>query len=285
MSKNRSLSLRTQWLGERLRAAREAAGLTLVEAGKQLHLTDTSLSRFEKGMVRIRRPYVKEMIDFYGVSDHRQRNALLTLNEDSWRKDWWDGDSSDLETGFIDYTWLEARATKIQAFSPLLIPGLLQTPDYAHALTVAGLGTEMSENTIQRMVALRSQRQQIFDRTQPTQLEVIIEEAPLRRTIGAPTIHAGQLHHLLDQGKTAYINIRVLPHRGWHPGLDGPFSYFDLPDPYPHVVYIENLVGRTFLEEKSKVDRYRQAYDRLRDQALTPNESAGFISKILQEIE
>ncbi|MEV0650133.1 helix-turn-helix transcriptional regulator [Phytomonospora sp. NPDC050363] len=286
MSKNQTLSLRSQWLGERLRAARVRAGYTLQQVGDFLRLEGASIGRFERGTHPIRPSYVRDLIGFYGISDRRERDILLRLNEDAWRKDWWDGDTDGLDMGFIDYTWLEARARRIRAFSPLLIHGLLQTADYTRALTLAGLGTETPKSTVDRMVEVRMTRQQILTGDQPAELCVILEELALRRAIGGIEIHRAQLEHLLVLEALEHIEIRVLPPTlSWHPGLEGPFSCFELPDPYPNVAYFEALLGRTFIEAEAKVQRFQRAYDDLYRLALSARESRRLIKTILKDDE
>ena len=286
MAKNTALSLRVQWLGERLRKARIQAGCTLEDSGEYLQVRHTTLSRIENGIYRARPSYVRDLIDFYGISDERERAVLLQLNEDAWRKDWWIKDSSGLDAEFIDYTWLEARAARICVFEPMLIHGLLQTADYAKALTIAGMPEDTTPETIDRMVELRLHRQRILTGTNATKLSIVFEEAPLYRNIGGKTTHVAQLHHLLGQSGHENIDIRILPRTsGWHHGLDGPFTVINMPDPYPDVAYIENLAGRSFLEDDAKVDRFRQAYDGLYKSALSPAQSHEFISNLLKGLE
>ncbi|HZE40534.1 MAG TPA: helix-turn-helix transcriptional regulator [Stackebrandtia sp.] len=286
MAKNKALSLRVQWLGDRLRQARDAAGFTLEDAAEYLQIRGATLSRFENGVYRPKPSYVRDLVDFYGISDEPERAVLLQLNEDAWRKDVWIGNAKNIDKDFIDYAWLEARASKVCVFEPLLIHGLLHTPAYAEALATAGLGDSAPREEIERTATVRAKRQTILDGDKPCELSVVLEETPLRRAIGDPTTQAAQLKHLIDAGRKSNIDIRVLPRRGrWHPGLDGPFTLIDMPDPYPDVVYIETLVGRTFLEDEAKVDQYRQAYDRLHEQALAPRESTKLIREVMREIE
>ncbi|GIG69424.1 helix-turn-helix domain-containing protein [Phytomonospora endophytica] len=280
MAKNEALSLRAQWLGNRLRAARTAAGFKLVDVAEYTGLADATLSRFELGTLRIRKSYIRDLIDFYGVRAE-DRAVLLQLNEDSWRRDWWDGDAADLDVGFIDYTWLEARAAGIRQYDPILINGLLQTPDYARAVSAAGLGNDMA--TLDRMVELRMTRQRIFDRETPTFLSIVLEEAPLRREIGSPDTHRDQLVNLIELARRDYLDIRIITtEAGWHRGWPGPFTLFELPDPHPDVVYIEGLVGRTFLEDQAKVQAYQHAYDELHAAALPPKKSVAYIESVLE---
>lgn len=285
MSKNPAISLRSQWLGERLRAARNRVGYLMQDAAVHIQTDQTTLGRFERGTHKIRRAYVKELIDLYGISDRRERDYLLQLAEDAWRKDWWDGDDSGLEMGFIDFTWLEGRATGIRSFEPLIIPGLLQTLEYADALRYFGYGDATPAKT-ERIAEVRATRQQILDGDDPTNLTVVLEELALRRVIGGAPIHAAQLRHLIDRASQANITIRVLTSDAvWDPGHHGPFVYFEMPDPYPEIAYIENLSGRTFLELDAKVQRFRQTYDELERLALSPRKSIAFIQDVLKDLE
>ncbi|GAA4919059.1 helix-turn-helix protein [Stackebrandtia albiflava] len=286
MSKNRSLSLRNQWLGERLKAARVAAGLTLKAAGEQLNLTDATLSRFEKGTVRVRHPYVKEMIHLYGVSDPLERDALLQFNKDSWRKDWWDGDTTDIDRGFLDYTWLEARSKRIRIFSPLLIHGLLQSPGYIRAVVDHATEAEITAQHVDRQLEIRLARQKTVFQDRTTPLSVVLEEAAILRMVGGRTVMCEQLEHLVAVSELPHIQIRLLPITAeWDAGYAGPFSYFEMPDPFPEVAYIENLAGRTFLEESGKVSRIRQVHAALVRSALSPTKTRNFIRDALKELQ
>lgn len=285
MSKNQAISLRSQWLGARLKIARTRAGVTLEEVASQLQIADTTLSRFEKGTLRIRRPYVKEMIDVYGISNQRERLALLQLNEDAWRKDWWDGDTSDLEMGFLDYTWLESRATTIYHFANL-VPGLLQTRDYARAVMKASaLETEQLAN-IDRHLELRGNRQSILHTSSPTSLSVVLDESAIRRPIGGSQIMRAQLSHLVQSASMPHMDIRVrLTRKGWAPGLSSAFTLFEMPDPYPEVAYVDNLAGQTFLEENTKVQRFKLAYDELYQTSLGPTKSVELMRAVAKDLE
>lgn len=286
MAKRKGLSLRVQWLGSRLKRARLDAGATLAEAAEYVELSSGSISRFETGTLRVKRPYLKELIDFYGISQKRERDALMQLNEDAWRKDWWEGSADDLELGFLDHTWLESRADKICASEPLVIHGLLQTPEYARAVTVRGLGPTTSKETINRMVELRTTRQRILNSESPTRLEVIMEEPALRRPIGGKQVLKAQLEHLLEASRTATISIHILPNSvDWDPGHTGPFTVFNMPDPFTDVAFTDNLAGRTFLEDEAKVARFRAAYDDIYNLALNQDESARFIHTVIKELE
>ena len=290
MAKNKASSLRAQWLGERLRKHRNAAGYTLKEVATELQLAEPTLSRFESGTYRIRRPYIKDLINIYGVRNRIERDALVQLNEDAWRKDWWDGETDDLPMEFIDYTWLEARAAHICTYEPLLITGLLQTHDYAQAVIRAAYRIEQGgePHNIARLVNLRMSRQAILDGSAGTSLSVIIEEAALHRPVGvgiADDILRLQLEHLIDRGRQNNITIQVIPtDTGWHAGAKGMFTYFEMPDPYPDVAYTETLTAQAFLEDDTKVARYSQAFADMQRRALSPKATMELFHSRIKEM-
>ncbi|MEV0644508.1 helix-turn-helix transcriptional regulator [Phytomonospora sp. NPDC050363] len=282
MAKNQTLSLRSQWLGERLRAARVRSGYNQQQAGEYLRLELSAISRFERGTQPIRPSYIRDLISFYGIDNARERDALLRLSEDSWRKDWWDGDTDGLETGFIDYTWLESRATQIREFSPMIVPGLLQTEDYIKAIMMHSPGDPTAEE-VKRLVELRLTRQRILESAEPTSLSAVIGEAALRRAIGGPEVRIGQLRHLT--ALPPHIKVRILPDSaGWSPDCKGPFTHFEMPDPYPEVAYIESLVDRTFFEEPSRVSAFRAAYADVARIAYSPEKSRDYIRSLTEEL-
>ena len=285
MPKDHTLSLREQWLAESLKKARKRSGYTLEQVADHLQLDNSTLSRFETGVYKIRRVYIKELVDFYGIDQQCERDKLIQLSQDAWRKDWWDGETDDLETGFIDYTWLEAKAKHIRVFTPMLIPGLMQTREYASAIMENDRRGVESREHAERMVELRIARQGILTRKDPVRFSAVLEEAPLKRPIGSRTVLKDQLRHLLKLAAEDHVDLRVLPTDvGWHVGENGPFTYFEMNDPFPDVAYVENLVSRTFLEDDAKVERFRIAYAELSQQAYSPCTTTEYITTLIEEL-
>ncbi|HZE41072.1 MAG TPA: helix-turn-helix transcriptional regulator [Stackebrandtia sp.] len=286
MAKSKSSSLRAQWLGERLKKARKDAGLTLRETAEYLQLHEGTVSRFETATYPVRKSYIKDLVDYYGVSDAREREALLQLCEDAWRKDWWDGQASDVERGFIDYTWLEARAERICAFEPMLIHGLLQTEAYARAIIQFAESEELSDESLERLVTFRMLRQNVLNGSNPTRVTSILDPCGLNRQVGDRDVMRGQLSHLLELNQLNNVEILILPaDTGPHAGMSGPFTLFEMPDPYSDVAFVESLVGQTYLEDDLKVAAFHRAYAELKTVALNPNETNKVIKQSLKDIE
>lgn len=277
-------TLRAQWLGQSLRELRDSAGMTLAQAAEFLQRNAATVSRFESGEYPIRRPDLMALLDLYGVAERRRRDGLLRLSEDVWQKGWWDGYASEVEHQFVDYVWLEARATTIRAFDCLLLPGLLQTRNYAQAVITAA-EWEAAPEQITRWVQLRMDRQTILHQPESPQLSVIIDEPVLRRQIGGAAVLAEQLTHLQVCAELAHLDLRVLPASvGAHASLSSGFLVFTIAEPDMEVGYAETMGGAVYVEPPDS-ERFVRVYHRLLDSALGPVESAELIRAIGEDLE
>ncbi|MEV4724754.1 helix-turn-helix domain-containing protein [Micromonospora humida] len=279
-------TLRAQWLGQQMRELREQRGLTLKYVAKFLERDFSSLARYERAEWPFRRDLVVELLDLYGVYDERERDRLIQLAQDAWRVDRWDNsfDRAIYDTSFIDFPWLEARANQVCTYASLLIPGLLQTSDYAEAVIRNAEPSSTSESQIRKWVQLRMDRQRLLEGPSATNLSVIIEESALRRPVMSRGVMAGQFLHLGQMVTRPTVEVRVLPASlGLHAGLDGTFWLFKMPPPYSDVAHAETLGGRLFMES-DKALRYVHAYDRLREAALSVSESVKLIAALAEEL-
>jgi transcriptional regulator with XRE-family HTH domain len=276
-------TLRAQWLGQSLRELRDANGMTLARAADFLQRNASTVSRFESGEYPIRRPDLMALLDLYGVSDRRRRDGLLRLSEEVWQKGWWDGYEPDVERQFVDFVWLESRATAIRSFDPLVVTGLLQTREYAQAVITAA-EWEAEPAQIARWVQLRMDRQAVLHQEAPPRLSVIIDEFVLRREIGGPGVLRGQLAHLRTTAELPHVDLRVLPASiGTHASPNGNFLVFTTTEPDLDVGYAETLGGAVYVEPPDS-ERFVRVYDRLLNSALGPAESAELIRAIGEDL-
>ena len=162
----------------------------------------------------------------------------------------------------VRYFGYEASAAVIRQVMLNVVPGLLQTEDYARALMEA---QQLDQATTDKLIKSRLDRQQALDRTTPPTLSVIIDEAALRRQVGGPTVMKGQIEHLRSMAGRPHVSIRVLPFSlGAHAALTGPFVHLAFPvEDDPDVVFIESPLGNTlFREDRARtapyLDRFRQ---------------------------
>lgn len=283
MSKKK-VTLRGKWLGQQLRTLRLANKLTLDDVAEYLQRNPGTVSRFESGEYPIRRADVLALLDLYSVTGQERRDGLVRLSESLWQNGWWDGYSGDVTGALIDYVWIESQASELLFFENTLVPGLLQTREYADAW-IRAAEDEGDDQWLARGLEFRMKRQQILVSDDPTPLRVVLDEAVLRRRVGTDRVHAEQLRHLLKMSRRPNISVRVLPFEaGAHASPTGTFKLCLLDDPYPDVAYLETPKGAVYVESPETAPIIRR-YDQLWSAASSERESQQRISALIEDLE
>lgn len=186
-----------------------------------------------------------------------------------------------LEPWFQDFVAREREATQIRTFQPLVIPGQLQTYDYARDLIRKGRPTD-TEQHVDELATGRVARQTILDRPEPPLLWAVISESALRCPIGDTSVHHTQLTHLLNMARRPAIVVQVLPESvGAHPGMHGPMAILGFTEG-PDMIWLEGYDGGRFLVRDDQVAACNVAYDLIRSEALAPDASERFITTMLE---
>ena len=216
-------------LGAQLRRLREAKRITLEDAGRVIRASHSKISRLETGRVGFKDRDISDLLTFYGVTNEAERTALRSLAQRANAPGWWHDYSDVLPSWFEAYVGLEEVATQVRAYEVQFIPGLLQSEDYARAVTLLGHSDELPRD-IERRVRLRMARQAVLDKPDPPNVWAVVDEAVLRRPAGSPAVMHGQLKHLLDLAQRPNITIQVMPFQaGGHSAAGGPFSILGPP--------------------------------------------------------
>ena len=267
-------------LGGQLREFRVRRQLSLREVAAELDWPPSRLSRLEHGRQHIRVEDATALLAIYRVTGD-DRALLLGQVERTAEPGWWEA-AVGLSAESRTLIHLEAEATTIIGCEPLLVPGLLQTPDYTRAV-MESCGVRKVDT--QPRMAARLARQAILSRDSPPALHALIDEAALRRPIGGTQVMARQLRHLVAASVRPNITLRVVPlAAGAHTGLDGAFALLDLPR-NRSVVYLDHKISGLFLEDRHQVDFFRREAVRLAEAALDPVKSVNFIARIAGEYE
>jgi hypothetical protein len=245
----------------------------------------SKISRQENGRQGVSKLEIEALLSLYGVEDQRLKTALTTLAREGRRKSWWAQFSDILPERFQEHLSIESDAARMLIFQPLLVPGLLQTREYAEE-SIRGAEKSVSDEQVESYVSVRMARQEILRGENAPQLVCLLDEAVLRRAVGGPKVMAAQLQKLIDVNDPPRLSIQVIPFgQGWHAGLDGAFSIFSYPDPMDlDVVSLGYLDGLLYLEEDDPVDRYKLAFDQLRASALPSRQSMALISQAARDL-
>ena len=272
-------TLRARRLALELLRRREAAGLTREEAARQLEWSTSTIFRIETGRSRPQPGNVRVLLELYGVSGP-ERDGLIRLAREARQPGWWHSFRDVLPNPYEVFIGLEAGAASIRNFEPIVVPGLLQTEEYARQTLRNGPG-ELDRDDIERLVQVRMERQRILGREDRPRLWAVIDEAVIRRVVGSPEVMREQLRHVIECAEQGKTTLQAVPYSaGAHAGTTGPFVIIDFPEPTdPAVVYVETLAGDLYLEERADVDRYTLAFDRLLAAALHPDDSMRLVQQ------
>ncbi|WP_187438354.1 helix-turn-helix domain-containing protein [Actinomadura decatromicini] len=274
-------TMRSRKLGAMLRELRESRGLTLQKAARLLNRTPSSLSKLETGKRGIRRPALEHMLDRYELTDTDQRNALYELARDSKKKGWWLRYEGKISPSMLDYISLEAEATSMRSFQLHLIPGLMQTEDYARAVIECGFFQGFTPD-VDGLAEIRMRRQKILADPDPPHLWAIASEAALRQQFGGRAVMLRQLKRLIELSILQNVTLQVLPFAvGGHAGLNGSFTTVRTDD--LSIVLVENLTTGWYLEQQDDIRRHEIVFDHLSGVALSPSDSRAYIEQLMSE--
>jgi transcriptional regulator with XRE-family HTH domain len=274
-----SPSVRRRRLGKALRGLRDARGLTADQASKDLGMSPSALTKIETADRNVSKTSLVGILTYYGASEKDQRE-LLELHAQSREKGWWQ--EYGIQPGaFIDW---EAEAIKIQSWEPLLVPGILQTEEYAEAILSATQPDVAAEQRT-RWAKVRAERGALIEDPGDTELWYLIGEAALRTKVGGDEVMHTQIQRLIDVAETPSLTIQVLPFEaGAHPGVDGAFSVLTFAD-LPPLACVEHVRNTVWLEKVKDLNALTTAFGRLSGQAWTPKDSIRWMRQLQKEVQ
>jgi transcriptional regulator with XRE-family HTH domain len=281
--------VRRRRLAAELRRLREESSLTGEEVAESLGWSSSKLSRIETARIGIKLGDLSRLLDHYGVSAE-YREELLAVGAKTRSRGWWDAYADAWPERFAPYLVLESEAESIWAWSPELVPGLLQTQEYARAAINAHMAatSAISPGEIERRVQTRMRRQQILTGANPTTLTCVLDESVLLRLESDARIMHGQLAHLLAIGDLDNVTLRVLPLAGAHSIGTGAFmllQFAPIPGigPASDIVYIEQLSGSAlYVDDDAETHQYRLGFGHLVAESLDPAASADLIASVMR---
>ena len=278
MASASSPMVRRRQLMAELKRLRDDARLTQEEVASRLDWHPTKVMRIETGRTAPHPNDVRVMLGLYGVTGPEHVTALVKLAQDARQRGWWYSYRDVLLNRYEFLIGLESEASSIGNFQLAMVPGLLQTEDYARAL-ISGGPMELDTQEVERRVEVRLTRQEVLDRDDRPQLWVIMDEAAIRRTVGGPAVMRGQLESLARAAEQIRTTIQVVPYAaGTHPGQLGPFVILGFPEPSePEVVIMETVGGNLYVDKPEEVRLYTTAFDHLRAVALSPDDTRAML--------
>jgi transcriptional regulator with XRE-family HTH domain len=263
-----------------LRRLRDAARVTIDHVADQLECSASKISRIETGHTSATPRDVRDMLEIYGVLG-AECDELVQIAREARQKGWWHPYSTVLTGAYVG---LEAAAQSVRAYEQQVVPGILQTEEYAKAMIKAAR-PDITADEVDRRVRVRLGRQSLLNQDDPIELWVVLDEAVVSRPVGGDGVMRAQLERLVEASDLPNVTLQILPFEaGGHAGMDGTFAILDFPEPSdPDVVYAENATGGLFLEKSDELRKYTFIFDHIRAAALGPEESVAYIAKLAKE--
>jgi transcriptional regulator with XRE-family HTH domain len=276
-----SPTVRRRRLAAELRAIRESRGKSGDNVAAALKWSPSKISRYELARTGLKVPEVEKLLDYYDITGPR-RAHLLELARDAAQKGWWETFADELSPDYQQFIGFEHEAVSIAIWHVEVVPGLLQTQAYArHIIGNYGLIEPIAPGMIERLVRVRTQRQQILTRESPAELSVVLDESSLRRRIGDEQVMYDQLTHLAELADRPNIAIRVLPLNAQHAVLGPAFvilHFGSFSDALPQdVVTSEQVKGVFIVEGEQETHLHRLVFQSLVNVSLDVSASRKLI--------
>lgn len=271
-------------LGVELKKLREVAKLRLDEVATHLMISNSKLSRLETGQGIPQQRDVRDLINFYEVAGTPLAERLMRWTREGRRQGWWKDYSHVVGETLDAYLALESGASVRRSFMPTVLPGLLQTEDYARAL-LRELLPRHTDKEVDQLVKIRLRRKELLLRAEePVRLLAVIDESVLHRIVGSKDIMRHQLEVLSELSKLPNVVVQVFPFdAGAHEATMGTFTVFQFADDIDRdVVVVEYHLGNRFFEQESHVLLYLRIFDDVSHRSLEPPASRDLIHQIIQ---
>ncbi|TDD15988.1 helix-turn-helix domain-containing protein [Nonomuraea diastatica] len=278
-SQQGSPTVRRLRLGQELRILRERRKLTGAKAARELGWSASKVSRIEAAKTMPVADDIKALAELYRI-DGGKLDELFGLLRDAEQRGWWEDYEDTLPEEYTRFLGLEAEATFQRDWEPQVVPGLLQTEDYAREVILATRGiARITHSGVRSRVEARLDRQQrVLHRADPCSVVAVLDESVLMRRFGESAVMREQMEHLLEISMLPHVSVRVLPLDSLHPVNTGAFIHLKF-SAFDDVVYLEQLYTADFVEDLERVAGYEIAFDHIQSEALGEDESRVLIQR------
>ena len=277
-------NIRRRRLGAALRRLREGSGMSLEAVAQELGWSTSKISRIELAKIAVTPADVRALLSVLDALSE-EVEILVSLAGEDRQPGWWRQYAEVLPPWFEGYLSLESEAARLLAYESEVVPGLLQTEQYAAEIFRYSSYTQLPDEAA-RAAELRRTRQVRLVGPDPIYLDVVINEGALRRVVGGREVMRAQLTRLIEATKVPNVALRVLPFAaGAHPGVDGSFTVLEFADPSnPRIIYLDRMTNSEYIDGLRDVAAYRHAHERLRASTLSVSDSREMINSLLSEL-
>jgi transcriptional regulator with XRE-family HTH domain len=269
-----------------LRKARQEASLTQEQVAAAMDWSLSKIIRIENGSVSISTNDLKALLRHYQIVDEDRAGELVALARAARERSWWSVYRDVASPRLLQFIEYEAAAVITRNFEPLLIPGLLQTEEYARAV-IRQFYERPTAERVDALMKLRMKRQELLSRAEPPLLFFILDEAVIRRLVGGKAVMRRQIRQLTEMVDRPNVTVEVVPFSaGVHAGMNGSFVVLEFPDAEDDdVLYLESTQGELIKPDlPEEILTYRETFEQLREMSLGPEGSVTYLSKVADEM-
>jgi transcriptional regulator with XRE-family HTH domain len=269
-----------------LKKARQDSGLTQEQVATEMDWSLSKVIRIESASSGISANDLKALLQLYGVKDPEQVDSLVALARAARERSWWSAYRDVAPQSLLQLIEYESAALVVRQFETLLIPGILQTEDYARAVIQNYYDESQGSDKLRALVELRVRREELFDSANAPSFHFMLDEAVVRRLVGGASVMHRQLRRLLEVADRPNITVEVVPFSaGLHPGMKGPFKVIEFADPLDRdIAFLESPRGDIISDDPEETLSYREVFERLGKASLGPRDSLTFIARIADDM-
>lgn len=281
MVAHNGIPVHTRRVSSRLRELRQRSGLTEKEVSRALGISMSKVSRMESGHRNLKADDVAALLGLYRVPT-RERQEVLTLVRNGSTTNWWTSRSIPTSRVWDDLKTFESEAVFLRSYETMLVPGLLQTPEYVAAIAAA-LAPASPSIDIEALKRQRVERQLLMHSAR--RYEFLIEQSVLDRHVGSAEVMYHQLQRMSAMADRGNVSLRIVPTTaGAHAGLTGPFLYFEFAE-HQDVLLSESRSAASYVEDPQCLADARESLQLLRKVALSPETSVNLIERVSNGLE
>jgi transcriptional regulator with XRE-family HTH domain len=271
-----------------LRRAREEAGYTMEEVARRTEWSLSKVVRIEKGTVKISGTDLRALLRLFEIPEDGDRAAeLLELGRATRQSSWWSRTYRPLiSEQYLQYIEYEEAASVLHLYEPLLIPGLLQTQEYATAIIREHANPGTPEDMIRARIDIRLKRQELLTQDPPPTIVCVLDEAAVQRTAGQRNLAKGQIAHLISLARRPGMTIEIVPFSaGLHRGMLEPFLLLSFPGSDGDVLFLESSRDTLFSDEDdSEIPGYRDVFNDLRNISLGAELTLRYLQNLASQL-
>ncbi len=286
MGDSASPLLQRRRLRTELRTARLNKELTQEQVAKAMEWSLSKMNRIEKAKTGISTNDLKVLLPLYGITDKKQTEELLDLARAARQPGWWRQYGDVAPHTLLELIDYESAASAVHQFETTLVPGILQTEEYASAILQEFYSGNMPEEDIRKLVELRTRRRDLLVGPEAPKFSFLLDESAVHRQVGSPAVTSKQLRQLASITDLPSVTIQIVPFTaGLHPSMGGAFEVVEFDDTDDeNIVFIEDQRGDFIGDDPGEASRYLKAFQLIEEKSLAPADSVAFLRKAAAEM-